>query len=82
VALVDRSTFNTIKVTSGFAKSYWAETSRDGTKCLVTNSDGDYVSVIDFVTGNEVKRTTVGDYPQRERNGRLDTTIVLSSKPG
>jgi len=82
IAMVDRSTFNTNKLVSGFAKPYWAETSRDGTKCLVSNSDGDYVSVMDYVTGLEVKRTTVGDYPQRERNGRLDTTIILSANPG
>jgi YVTN family beta-propeller protein len=82
IAMVDRSTFNTVRLVSGYAKPYWAETSRDGTKCLVTNSDGDYVAVLDYVTGLETKRVTVGDYPQRERNGRLDTTIALSANPG
>ena len=82
VAMVDRATFATNRVVSGYAKPYWAETSRDGTKCLVSNSDGDYIAVLDYVTGLEVKRVTVGDYPQRERNGRLDTTVTLSSKPG
>jgi hypothetical protein len=70
------------RIVSGYSKPYWATTSRDGTKCLVSNSNGDYVAVMDFVTGLEVKRVTVGDYPQRIRNGRLDTTIVLSSNPG
>jgi DNA-binding beta-propeller fold protein YncE len=82
IAMVDRATFTVNRIVSGYAKPYWATTSRDGTKCLVSNSNGDYVAVMDFVTGLEVKRVTVGDYPQRIRNGRLDTTIVLSSNPG
>ncbi len=82
IAMVDRSTFALKSLVSGYAKPYWAETSRDGTKCLVANSDGNYVAVMDFVTGAEVTRTPVGKYPQRERNGRLDTTIVLSPNAG
>jgi DNA-binding beta-propeller fold protein YncE len=82
VAMVDRATFATHRLVSGYAKPYWAETSRDGTKCLVSNSDGDYVAVLDYASGLEIKRVTVGDYPQRERNGRLDTTVTLASRPG
>lgn len=82
IAMVDRATFAINRLVSGYAKPYWATTSRDGTKCLVSNSDGDYIAVMDYVTGLETRRVTVGDYPQRIRNGRLDTTIVLSSGPG
>jgi YVTN family beta-propeller protein len=82
IAMVDRATFTLNRLVSGYAKPYWATTSRDGTKCLVSNSDGDYVAVMDYVTGNETRRVTVGDYPQRIRHGRLDTTIVLINRPG
>ncbi len=82
VAMVNRATFTVKKIVTGFAKPYWAENSLDGTKCLVSNSDGDYVSVMDYATGNLVKNVAVGNYPQRERNGKLDTSVVLSSAAG
>jgi DNA-binding beta-propeller fold protein YncE len=82
VAMVNRTTFTVKKLVTGFAKPYWAENNVDGTKCLVSNSDGDYVAVMDYATGNLLKKVTVGDYPQRERNGKLDTSITLSSSAG
>ena len=78
VSIVDRATLGTIKTTSGFAKPYWTQTSLDGKSCLVSNSTGNYVSVISYATGLETKRIAVGNYPQRERLGKLDTTLVTS----
>lgn len=82
IAMVNRSNFTIKKLVSGYAKPYWAENSLDGTKCLVANSNGNYVAVMDYATGNEVKRVTVGNFPQRERNGKLDTSVALSSSAG
>jgi YVTN family beta-propeller protein len=78
IAIVNRATFATQKVTGGFSKPYWSQTSLDGNSCLVSNSTGNYVSVINYATGLETKRITVGNYPQRERLGKLDTTLVTS----
>lgn len=78
ISIVDRASFGTINTVSGFAKPYWTQTSLDGTKCLVSNSTGNYVSVISYATGLETKRIAVGNYPQRERLGKLDTTVVSS----
>lgn len=84
IAIVDRTSLGTLSVKSGFSKPYWSQTSLDGTKCLVSNSTGNYISVISYQTGLETKRVTVGNYPQRERLGKIDTTYVtsLSSSAG
>lgn len=84
IAIVDRASFGTLSVAGGFSKPYWSQTSLDGSKCLVSNSTGNYVSVISYATGLETKRIAVGNYPQRERLGKLDTTYVtsLSSSAG
>lgn len=76
IAIVDRASFGTLSVVGGFSKPYWSQTSLDGTKCLVSSSTGNYVSVISYQTGLETKRVNVGNYPQRERLGKLDTTYV------
>lgn len=82
VKIVARSNFAVSATVSGQQKPYWAQTSHDGNKCLVSNSDGDFVSVISYDTGLEIKRVPVGDFPQRERMGKLDTSVVLSSSNG
>jgi YVTN family beta-propeller protein len=82
IAIVNRATFATQSVVGGFSKPYWAQTSLDGKSCLVSNSTGNYVSVINYATGLETKRVNVGNYPQRERLGKLDTTLTLSSAAG
>jgi WD40 repeat protein len=84
VAIVNRSDFSTLSVTGGFAKPYWAETSKDGNYCLVSNSDGDSVWAVNYATGAIYKKTTVGDYPQRVHNAKLDTDSQsgLSSAAG
>jgi YVTN family beta-propeller protein len=82
IAIVNRATFATQSVVGGFSKPYWSQTSLDGKSCLVSNSTGNYVSVINYATGLETKRVGVGNYPQRERLGKLDTSLTLSSAAG
>ncbi len=84
VEIVDRATFATNYTVTGMQKPYWANTAPNGSHCLVSNSDGDFVSAIDYATGAEVTRVTVGDYPQRNRNGKFDTAYQskLSSSAG
>ncbi|MDH2387289.1 YncE family protein [Streptomyces sp. HNM0663] len=50
---------------------YWSVTGPDGRHCFVTLSNRDEVSVVDYTTAKEVARIEVGDFPQRERAGRL-----------
>lgn len=78
VQIVGRGTMQVQATVRDLAKPYWSQTSRDGTKCLVTNSDGDYVAVIDYASGQLVKKVTAGDYPQRERLGYLSPAAVAS----
>lgn len=78
IAIVNRATFATQKVVGGFSKPYWSQTSLDGNSCLVSNSSGNYVSVISYATGLETKRIAVGNYPQRERLGKIDSSLVSS----
>ncbi|MBR7828831.1 YncE family protein [Actinospica sp. MGRD01-02] len=63
---------------------YWALTSTDGDYCYVSLSAGNAVSVIDYATGTEVARVTVGEFPQRERTAVVPNTVIagLSSSDG
>lgn len=46
---------------------YWASTSVDGKSCLVSLSGDNAIAVIDYATGQQVAKTTVGSFPQRNR---------------
>lgn len=81
ISIVERSTLKVLSTASGFAKPYWAQNSRDGQSCLVSNSTGNYVSVISYATGSETRRVPVGNYPQRERLGVVDETALASLTP-
>ncbi|MCX4819483.1 YncE family protein [Streptomyces sp. NBC_01142] len=50
---------------------YWTVTAPDGKHCFVTLSNRDEVSVVDYTTAKEVARVKVGDFPQRERAGKI-----------
>lgn len=52
-------------------KPYWATVSADGSACVISESDTDVVSVIDFATGEKRLSVDVGNHPQRVRLGSL-----------
>jgi DNA-binding beta-propeller fold protein YncE len=53
------------------AKPYWATVSGDGESCVISESDADQVTAIDFATGRKVVSVPVGDHPQRVRLGHV-----------
>jgi len=63
------------------ALPYWATTSVDGTRCLVSLSKLDAISVIDYATATEVARIPVGTFPQRERLGKVPANVLSTLSP-
>ncbi|HEU4422595.1 MAG TPA: PQQ-binding-like beta-propeller repeat protein [Pilimelia sp.] len=76
VAIVSRPALTTDRLVPSGELPYWATTSLDGAHCLVTNSKDDTVSVISYATAQEVKRVTVGDFPQRERLAAVTGAVL------
>ncbi|WP_300428166.1 hypothetical protein [uncultured Thalassolituus sp.] len=70
-AIVDRETFEYTLLEDIGEKAYWAVSDRSGENCLISWSGTDQVSVINYATGQEVKRIDVGNHPQRVREGML-----------
>jgi len=68
VAMVSRRTFK-YKILKLGLKPYWATTTSDGRRCLVSWSGTDTISVINYRTGKEIKTIPVGNHPQRVRMG-------------
>jgi hypothetical protein len=50
-------------------KPYWATTTSDGRRCLVSWSGTDKISVISYRTGRLIADVPVGNHPQRVRMG-------------
>jgi YVTN family beta-propeller protein len=50
-------------------KPYWATTTSDGRRCLVSWSGSDKISVISYRTGRLIADVPVGNHPQRVRMG-------------
>ncbi|WP_034586414.1 MULTISPECIES: YncE family protein [Acinetobacter] len=66
--IVDRKTLTAGPLISA-GKPYWATVSPDGKNCVISESEADVVTVIDFATGHKVRSVPVGNHPQRVRIG-------------
>ena len=66
--IVDRRTLTAGPLIAA-GKPYWATRSPDGHSCVISESDTDLVSVIDFNTGKKIISVPVGNHPQRVRLG-------------
>lgn len=60
---------------------YWATTSVDGGRCLVTLSGQNAVSVVDYQTSTEIARIPVGKFPQRERLAKAPQSVLDTLSP-
>lgn len=70
-AIVDRETFDYTILDDIGKKAYWAVTDRSGENCLISWSETDEVSVINYESREEIKRIPVGNHPQRIREGTV-----------
>ena len=66
--IVDRKTLKAGPLIAA-GKPYWATRSPDGKSCVISESETDVVTVIDFATGHKVLSVPVGNHPQRVRLG-------------
>lgn len=66
--IVDRRTLQATQLIPA-GKPYWATRSPDGRSCVISESETDVVTVIDFATGNKMLSVPVGNHPQRVRLG-------------
>lgn len=66
--IVDRQSLTARKLIPA-GKPYWATRSQDGRSCIISESETDVVTVIDFSTGNKVTSVPVENHPQRVRIG-------------
>jgi hypothetical protein len=70
--VVDASTMKRGKlIKKEDGKPYWVTQSSDGRYCYISWSGTDEVSRIGYRTGRIDETVTVGDHPQRIRNGFL-----------
>ncbi|GAB2856407.1 YncE family protein [Actinocorallia aurea] len=66
VTIVDRATLAEGPLIPA-GKPYWATVSGDGGACVISESDTDVVTAVDFATGQKITSVPVGDHPQRVR---------------
>ncbi|MGW1679018.1 YncE family protein [Saccharopolyspora sp. NPDC002376] len=57
-------------------KPYWAAATPNGQYCVLSNSDSDDITVVDFNGSTEVARIPVGDHPQRVRGYAVPTDVL------
>jgi DNA-binding beta-propeller fold protein YncE len=57
-------------------KPYWATTTSDGKRCLVSWSGTDKISVISYRTGKLIADVPVGNHPQRVRMGYVRNSWI------
>jgi YVTN family beta-propeller protein len=81
VAIVSRPSLTTDRIIPVGSQPYWATTSKDGTRCLVSNSKDNTVSVISYATAQEITRVPVGNFPQRERTATVAQEALNALSP-
>lgn len=81
VAIVSRPGLTTDRIIPVGSQPYWATSSRDGTRCLVSNSKDNTVSVISYDTAQEITRVPVGNFPQRERTASVAQEALNTLSP-
>jgi hypothetical protein len=69
-AVVSRRSFR-YKLIRGGEKPYWSTNNANGTRCFVSWSGSDRISVISYRKREEIARVRVGDHPQRMRMGTV-----------
>ena len=74
------STVGTVTYPTG-TLPYWATTSVDGRYCLVSLSNANAVSIVDYTTATEIARVPVGSFPQRERLARVAPEVLPTLWP-
>lgn len=70
VTIVDTQTLQHSQLVPA-KKPYWATVTPDGENCLISESEGDSVTVVNFETGEKVITVPVGNHPQRVRYGKV-----------
>ena len=75
-AVLDARTLRTGTLLKGGLKPYWVTPSWNGRHCYISWSGSDEVSKISYQTGRIVQSRTVGDHPQRIRNGVIRKAYV------
>jgi DNA-binding beta-propeller fold protein YncE len=81
VAIVSRPGLTTDRIIPVGHLPYWATTSKDGTRCLVSLSEDNAVSVISYDTAQEITRVPVGNFPQRERTATVAQEALNTLSP-
>ncbi|WP_040337292.1 YncE family protein [Candidatus Blastococcus massiliensis] len=76
-AIIDRETEQHRLVEVG-DKPYWSTNGVFRDECWVSVSGTDQVVVIDYDTGQEVRRIDVGDHPQRVRDGVVAADVLTT----
>jgi DNA-binding beta-propeller fold protein YncE len=76
VAMVSTETLEATHIVDVGLVPYWATTSHDGRSCIVSISGADEIHVLDFATGDDVARTAVGVFPQRNRLARMPASVI------
>jgi DNA-binding beta-propeller fold protein YncE len=84
VSIVATDTMQVEKTIDTGMIPYWATTGPDGAICFVSLSGDAQIAVIDYAKASELKRVTVGTFPQRSRLGKISAAVaaLLAPDPG
>lgn len=75
--VVDAQTYQRGKLlTKQDGKPYWVTPSANGRHCYISWSGTDEIAKISYRTGRVVDEQSVGDHPQRIRNGFVERSLV------